>query len=294
MKAAVRSSAMMTSRGCPFRCLYCHISREKEFPDESGGIGRLRLKSEGRVVEELHRLKGLGVMKVFFEDDSLLAKKERVRRIFAQVREMGMQLADVNGVNLVHFLKRSSEKQGRLVIDQEFLEILYDAGLKEIVFPVESASKRILEKYATGKLDHDKLDVEELVRVAGRVGIETPINMMIGFPDETEEEIQKTIELGKRLVDAGAPYCSLYIPIPFPGSTLFDIALRDGYLQPDFNPDDFNWRRAVMKNTTVHPERIEELQARGWRSVNTVEYLRTRLEKNIGQRWKSGESEQIP
>ena len=82
LKAPDRSSAMMTSRGCPFRCLYCHISREKAFTHESGDIGKLRLKSEERVMEELRVLKSLGVMKVFFEDDSLLAKKERIKRIF--------------------------------------------------------------------------------------------------------------------------------------------------------------------------------------------------------------------
>ena len=204
-----------------------------------------------------------------------------------------MQLADVNGVNLVHFLKKVQGKSARLVIDQEFLEVLFDAGLKEIVFPVESASQRVLDRYATGKLDHTTLDVVELVRMANRVGMQTPINMMIGFPDETEAEMRSTIELGKRLVDAGAPYCSLYIPIPFPGSTLFDLALSNGHLSPDFNPDDFNWRRAVMKNTTVSPERIEELQAWGWRYANTEAYLRARLEKSIGTRWKSGEDEKV-
>ena len=286
-KSVKRSAAMMTSRGCPFRCAYCHISNLKEFPELSGNTGSLRLKSEERVLEELKLLKCLGVGKVFLEDDSLLAKKERVRRIFSHVRELGLELADVNGVNLTHFLK--GVKGGRPVIDQEFLEVLCSAGLREVVFPVESASQRILEKYATGKLDHRLLDVVELVRVARGLGMTTPINMMIGFPDETEEEIMETIELGKRLVEAGAPYCSLYIPIPFPGSRLFDLALQGGHLSPDFDPDDFNWRHTVMKNTTVAPDRIEELQACGWRYVNTEEYLKARLSMSIGSRWKSGE-----
>lgn len=289
LKSMDRSAGMMTSRGCPFKCAYCHVSVEKFHPSESGDIGRLRLKSEERVIAELEELKRLEVSKVFFEDDSLLAKKERVKRIFSTVRAMGMRLADVNGVNLVHFLKGG--KGGRPVIDREFLELLYEAGLKEIVFPVESANQRVLDKYATGKLNHSILDVVELVKVAREVGITSPINMMVGFPDETEEEIRETIELGKRLVDSGAPYCSLYIPIPFPGSTLFTESLARGYLDHDFNPDDFNWRRAVMKNTTVSPKRVEELQSWGWRYANTDEYVEKRLSMNIGLRWKSGEPE---
>ncbi len=283
-----RSASFMTSRGCPFRCAFCHISIEREREEENGGIGTLRLKSVDRVMEELRRLKELGVLKIYLEDDSPLAKKARVKEIFNRVRGIGLQIADVNGVNLVHFLKGEG---GRLVIDEEYLELLADAGFRQIVFPVESASQRILDKYATSKLNHSTLDVIELVKIATRLGITCPLNMMIGFPDETEEEIISSIELGRRLVDVGAPYCSLFIPIPFPGSQLYDIALRDGHLQPDFDTDDFNWRRSVMQNTTVPPERIEELQHWGWRDINPKEYLRKRLEMDIGKRWKSSEPE---
>lgn len=280
-----RSASIMTSRGCPFICAYCHISNEKEYAEESGGIGNLRLKSVDRVMAEVEVLKGLGVGKIYLEDDSLLAKKARVKEIFSRVRGQGLKIADVNGVNLVHFLKNVG---GRLVIDEEYLELLASAGFTQIVFPVESASQRILDKYATGKLNHSTLDVVELVKVARRFGITCPINMMVGFPDETEEEIKSSIELGRRLVDAGSPFCSLYVPIPFPGSWLHEMALKGGYLEPDFNTDAFNWRKPTMRNTTVSPERIEEFQREGWMSINPPEYVRKRLEMDIGKRWKSG------
>src|SRR3989344_843285 len=283
-----RLASLMTSRCWPFQCSFCHISIERELEEESGGIGTLRLKSVDRVMEEVRRLKELGVSRVYFEDDSLLAKKARVREIFTRDRGMGLKIADFNGVNLVHFLKREG---GRFVIDEEYLELLASAGFDQIVFPVESASQRILDKYATGKLNHSTLDVLELVRVATRLGITCPINMMVGFPDETEEEIISSIELGRQLVLTGAPYCSLFIPIPFPGSQLFEMALRKGYLTPDFDTDAFNWRKPVMRNTTVSPERIQELQQWGWRDINPEEYLRKRLKVDIGRRWQSGEPE---
>ena len=290
LKDEKRSLAMMTSRGCPFNCAYCHISFEKKYSEESGGIGKYRLKSLERVVAELETLKALGVGKVYMEDDSLLAKKPRVREIFNQVKHMGLELADVNGVNLVHFLKGSG-KGGKQVIDREFLELLCEAGLRDIVFPVEAASQRVLDKYATGKLNHEKLDVVELVRIATEVGIRCPINMMVGFPDETEEEVYASFELGKRMVDAGAPYCSLYIPIPFPGSMLFEYSLKHGHLDPDFNTDDFNWRKPVMKNTTIHPDRLVQLQEWGWKKyVNKPEFVAKRLAMSVtaGPRWNPG------
>ncbi|QQG46205.1 MAG: B12-binding domain-containing radical SAM protein [Candidatus Niyogibacteria bacterium] len=280
-----RYAPIMTSRGCPFRCSYCHISKEKEDHEGSGGIGEFRVKSVERVMAELEILKGLGVRKIYIEDDSLLAKKPRVKEIFARIRSMEFKIADVNGVNLVHFQKRGSG--GKLEIDMEYLELLKEGGFDQIVFPVESGSQRVLDKYATAKLNLETLDVIELVRVASGVGIVCPINMMIGFPDETEKEIMQSIELAKRLVEAGAYYCTFFIPIPFPGSALYDTAIRDGYLEPNFDTDIMNWKNPVMKNTVVPPERLTELRDWAWREVNTAEYVSTRLKAEIGSRWNS-------
>ena len=250
---------------------------------EVGDIGSLRLKSVGRVIEEINRLRELGVEKIFFEDDSLLAKKERVRQIFSSVVGCGLSIADVNGVNLVHFLKREN---GRLVIDVEYLELLAESGFNQIVFPVESGSQRILDKYATAKLNLRTLDVVELVRLARRAGIVCPINMMIGFPDETEKEMRESIALAKRLVEAGAEYCTFFIPIPFPGSSLFETAIAGGNLDRDFDPDSLNWKNAVMRNTTVPAERIIEIRDQAWREVNTAQHVAMRLQASIGTRWQ--------
>jgi len=274
-----RYAPMMTSRGCPFRCLYCHISEEKESSSDRGNIGSLRLKSVDRVLEEVETLRSLGVTHLYFEDDSLLAKKKRVTHIFERVTGMGMKISNVNGVNLIHFGIPSSS--GKLVPDQEYLEIMKQSGFDEIVFPVESGSQRVLDTYASGKLNHSRFDVLELVRLAVKIGMTCPVNMMIGFPDETEKEMAESIELAHRLVEAGAPYVTFFIPIPFPGSRLFTKAINGGYLSPDFNPDEMNWKNAIMRGTTVPAERIMELRDYAWDSVNTEEYKRGRIDREI-------------
>lgn len=278
-----RYAPIMTSRGCPFKCAYCHISVEKDKGLAVGGIGDLRLKSHERVIKEIETVTELGVKKVYFEDDSLLARKERVRKIFREVANHGLKIADVNGVNLIHLQKRGNYG---LETDREYLELLCSAGFDQIVFPVESANQRILDKYATGKLHHDRMDVIELVRIAKDVGITCPVNMMIGFPDETEDEMMASIELGKRLVEAGSAYCTFFIPIPFPGSRLYEIAIAGGYMERDFNPDILNWKNSVMKNTEVPPERVLELRDWGWQYANTQEHTTARVKASIGTRWQ--------
>lgn len=280
-----RYRPVMTSRGCWAKCLYCHISYEKEHAAESGGIGALRFKSVERVMEELARLKELGTTKLYFEDDTLLVHKRRIVDIFRRVRSMGFTLADVNGVNLVHFQKRQGNK---LVIDVEFLELLREAGFDHIELPVESGSQRILDKYATGKLNHSTLDVVELVQAMTKVEIECPINMMLGFPDETEEEIMTSFELGKRLVNEGARNCTPLIAIPFAGSMLYDYAIQHGHLESDFDTDTMNWKNCVMRNTVVPAKRIVELRDWGWKYMNHEGHMSARLAASAGVRWESG------
>jgi len=115
-------------------------------------------------------------------------------------------------------------------------------------------------------------------------GITCPVNIMIGFPDETEAEMMQSVELGRQLIDAGAAYITFFIPIPFPGSQLFTQAISQGYLDADFDPDKMNWKNAIMQNTTVEPQRIAAIRDWAWDSVNSEEYKRGRIGREIRSR----------
>jgi len=287
-RGAERYAPIMTSRGCPFKCAYCHISEEKNNSAIFGDIGSLRTHSIERVIKEIDYLISLKVKKLFFEDDSLLAHKDRVKTIFKKVRNKKLSIANVNGVNLVHFFNTKNRDgwiNGKFDIDTEYLEILKDSGFDQIVFPVESASKRILKLYATNKVNLDRMNLFSLMKTMSDIGIQAPVNMMIGFPDETEQEINLSIDFAKKLMDYGAPYVTFFIPIPFPGSSLYNIAINGDYLNKDFDPDKMNWKNPVMKNTTVKPERLIEIRDRANKEVNTKEHLKKRLINSAGHRF---------
>ncbi|MFE6311716.1 B12-binding domain-containing radical SAM protein [Streptomyces rochei] len=236
-----RFASILTSRGCPYRCTYCHISKERG--GEAGDIGNLRFHSVERVEQELDTLKSLGVELVYINDDSLLAWKHRVHQVLDLLQRYNFLLADINGVNIRHLFKRT-DTGDRLVVDVELLEHLYEAGFRRIGLPFESGSQRLLDKYSTSKWRIDKTDVLDLVRVMSEMGFTTNGNFMVGYPDESIDELSQTYLLARQAMDAGLDGCGFFMVQPFPGTVLYDQAVADGQLDPTMRPDDMGWSKS--------------------------------------------------
>lgn len=256
----VRYASMMTSLGCPFHCAYCHIAGEQE-NSIAGPIGKYRIKSDQRVLAELEILKSLGVRKLFIEDDSLLGQKRRSLRLLETIRDAGLDVLDVNGINVVHLLKRWQP-------DHEVLQALVEAGFTELVLPFESANLRILRKYASNKLNIEKSNIEGLINACKGYGLRIAGNYMLGYPDETLEEVEATVKMARAHVGYGLDAANFFLVMPLPGTPLYDLACANGNITPDFDPDTMNWTRANMTNTLVSAARLEEIRDSAWETVN--------------------------
>jgi len=257
----VRYASMVTSLGCPFRCAYCHIGGEQE-GSISGFIGKYRIKSDDRVLQELEVLKNLGVKQLFIEDDSLLADKKRSLRLLDKIQGQGFDIIDVNGVNVIHLLKRWKP-------DHDVLGALVNAGFTQLALPFESGNLRIIRKYATNKLNVEKSDIKSLIEACKEYGLRIIGNYMIGYPDETLDEVLTTIQLGRDHMSYGLDSANYFIVIPLPGTPIFDMAVAGGHLSPDFDPDKMNFLRANMTGTTVPAEQLEQLRDSAWEEMNS-------------------------
>lgn len=256
-------ASAMTSRGCPFKCAYCHISKELE-GSLSGNLRQLRLKSLARVIEEMHMLKALGVRHVFLEDDSLLAKKQRALAIFRAIIDLNLELSDVNGINLAHL---TTNQRGEIGVDDELLETMAAAGFKKLIYPVESGSQRIIDTYATGKLNLKRHDIPALIRKAKKLGMEVGGNYTFGYPDETLEEMMQTFIVAKEHRDAGLDYANFVIITPFPGTAFYDLVVRENLWLPNTKLEDLDWTKPSIK-TRIPSWLLEFMITNGWEYVN--------------------------
>lgn len=269
----LRYASMMTSLGCPFACSFCHIAGETQ-DSESGAIGKFRIKSHDRVLKELDVLKDLGVKQIFIEDDSIFGKKQRAIKLLKKVKDYGFDILDVNGVNIVHLLKSGKP-------DHELLGTLKDAGFIDIGLPFESANPRIINKYASRKWNIERTDIPALLKACKEHDLRISGNFMIGYPDETKEEIQKTIDLAKKCMDEGLDSASFFLVMPLPGTPLFTMAMREGYMPKNYNPDKMHWQKANMINTLVPPRELEKIRDHAWETINKSNFTKYKKQMRV-------------
>ena len=271
----LKYASMMTSRGCPFACSFCHIADETE-KSISGAIGRFRIKSDQRVQKELSILKNeIGVKQVFIEDDSIFGMKRRAIRLLKSVVGYGLDLLDVNGVNTIHLVKKSN-KPGWMVPDEELIALLAEVGFKEVVLPFETATSRVMKKWCSNKLALDRFDPIALVKVMAKYKINVGTNYMIGFPDETREEIEVTLNFAREMKKHGIDSVHFGIVMPVPGTPIFRYCIENNLLPPDYNPDKFQWTKANLINTPVPPAELEKIRDAAWEEFNSDEFKKSR------------------
>lgn len=201
---------MVTSRGCPFLCGYCSA--------KSIWSRKSRFRSIDSVFLEIRAIRSeFGTKNFYFWDDSFTVNRKRTVEICNKMiaEQLNISWGCTTRVDL---------------LDEELLHLMKKAGCDYISIGIESGSERIL------KLIEKNITVQQIRKAAGMLkqsGIPFEAFFMVGFPDETAEDIEDTFSLMKQM--EGASVC-FSIFTPYPGSSQFDAAKRYGLI-----PDKVNW-----------------------------------------------------
>ena len=226
----VRYGTVITSRGCPYRCVFCSSSRLM------GGI--FRAHSPKRVLQELSILRNeFNVKEIEFLDDTFTLNRRRAREISKRIIEEDLDISWSASSRVNTF-------------DLETGYLMHKAGAHTIYFGLESGTKKILE-FIDKKITTDQS--KKAVKVAKKIGLNALGSFVIGFPIETRDDIEQTINFAKNV---GVDYAQFTIATPYPGTGLWDYALKYNLLLTK------NWRRytavdVVMKSFYLPPKTIK-------------------------------------
>lgn len=184
-------------RGCPFACTFCSTA---------GFFQRsFRLKSAERLVDELDRLHARYQCRDFkLDHDMFTANKRKVAEFCDAVAGRGYRWSASARVDCV---------------DEALLERMAGSGCSNLYFGIETGSQR-MQAIARKKLDLAL--VEPILAGADALGIETTASFITGFPEETEDDLDLTLDLIGRCARRASCLTQLHLLAPEPGTPLFD------------------------------------------------------------------------
>ncbi len=204
----IRAISVMSSRGCPYKCIFCSKAGMK-----------YRLRNAKSVVDEIELLKErFNIKGINFLDLTFTANPSHVKAVC-------QEMIDRN-INLKWWC------ESRANIPLYLLDIMKQAGCVSLAIGVESGSPRILSEISKG------ISIEQVMnfcKKCGEIGIIVTPYFMFSHPDETREDVKQTLALIYILEKFTAP-CSFQPCIIFPGTELEKIAYSNSIL-----PRGFSW-----------------------------------------------------
>lgn len=248
---------LLVSRGCPYDCVFC--SSKKMWKR------KLRWHSVEYIVNLIkYGVDNFNIDSVEFLDDELLCSKERIALLTERLIAEG--LAD----------KIKWECQARVTsVDEEKLRMLKNAGCQLIRFGIESGSPRSL-----GFLKRGTVTVEDAFNAIGlcqKIGLPTFGTFIIGAPDESIDDILKTINFIEK---SGLSHAEVFVATPYPGTDFFDLCEERKYFIDDITWFDFLIEgkdpRTIIRNDNFTAQQLRHI--RNYIKFNVVKPL------NMGKR----------
>ena len=198
--------AMMMSRGCPFKCTFC------DAPTTTGK--KIRFHSPERAVEDIkYNYEKYGARSFAFRDSTFTANKKWVLRFCEAIIRSEIKIYWRCGTRVN-------------CIDEELLKMMKRAGCYTINFGVESGHPKILKNIKKEVAIEQIYDAHELAR---KYGIRSYSTFIVGSPGETDETMQTTIDLARRIRPSLAMF---FVAIAYPGTAMYDQAVKEGIVEP--------------------------------------------------------------
>ena len=222
---------LITTRGCPARCTFCaahHVNGRK-----------IRARSAQNIIEEIELLyHKFNVRQLMIMDTNFTYNRDIVEDVCNMLIEKKLELSwDCLG------------DPGRRTWDMNILSCMSKAGCKIVNLGIESGSNRI--RRLIGK-EPTVEEVREKISLIRRAGIRIRGFFMLGFPEETLEDMKRTIEFAFSLRLDSLAFEVCY---PLPGTEMYSELTRK------FNIERIEWDSFNVYNSPYPVSEVSSKKA---------------------------------
>lgn len=241
-------ASIYTSLGCPFQCTFCCINAPF-------GVNRYRMRSPARVAEEigfLYHTYGVKTYKII--DEMFILNDRHVTGIC----ELLAAKPYAPELNIWAYARVDTVKPPQL-------RLLRAAGIRWLALGIESGSAHVRDG---AEKTLDSKDIVDIVHEIQKAGIYVIGNFIFGLPDDDLETMRQTLDLAK---DLNCEFANFYSAMAYPGSPLYQMALRNHWELPD------SWSGFSQHSYDCKPlrtERVPSEEVLRFRDAAFGEYFR--------------------
>lgn len=215
----VMVNPIISSRSCPMRCNFCSMFLV---------MGpKIRTRLPDHVVDEIQLLYDTYGQRHFsFMDDNININKKHIMEICKQImqRNLDIQFETPNGLMVS-------------ALDREVMDMMVQAGWVRGAIAIESGSDFIRNKIMGKRLKREKIfEVTQMAKSYRNLYFKA--YFIIGMPEDTKETLMETYNMIKE-INVDETYVTNLIP--FPGTSVFEQALRDNLFIEEFDVNNL-WR----------------------------------------------------
>ncbi|MCW5666133.1 MAG: cobalamin-dependent protein [Piscinibacter sp.] len=212
-------AAIYTSLGCNFGCDFCMINivnRQDNGEDVHAAHSRgMRFWSPGFIAAEMEKLATLGVQTLRISDEMFFLNRRYYEPLLQDVtaRQLGLNMWTYSRVDTVR---------------PAALELFKNAGVNWLALGIEAGSQTVRKEVSKGTFQ--EVNIREVCKTVRDAGIHVISNYIFGFPDDTLETMQQTLDLALEL---NTEMANMYPCQALPGSPIYRQAIRNGWKLPE-------------------------------------------------------------
>ena len=247
----------MAGRDCPYgRCTFC--SWTTLYP-------KFRVRSPENLVEEIEYLVKEFSIQEIFDDTGTFPPGNWLERFCRLMINKGLNKKVLISCNF-----RCD------YLTQENAKLMKAAGFRLLKIGLESANQETLDRLKKGTTVSD---IENSCRIAKQAGLDVHLTVMVGYPWETLEDAENTVQLSHRLMRTGmADMLQATMIVPYPGTLLYESVLENNWFCIDpTDYDKMDMSQPVLKTPGITSNGVKNLCQRTYQSFFSPGYLYNQL-----------------
>jgi anaerobic magnesium-protoporphyrin IX monomethyl ester cyclase len=212
-------AAIYTSLGCNFGCDFCMINivnRVDNGEEVNSAHSRgMRFWSPEWVGREMRKLADMGVKTLRISDEMFFLNRKYYTPVLQQAidQQFGFNMWTYSRVDTVR---------------KDALEMFRQAGVNWLALGVEAGNQAVRQEVSKGSFQ--EVNIRDVCKMISGAGINIISNYIFGFPDDTMDTMQETLDLALEL---NTEMANMYPCQALPGSPMYTLAKKNGWELPD-------------------------------------------------------------